>query len=526
MAEASLVGRIIDGKYQLLRPLGEGGMGVVYEAQSHIGGHVAIKLLHKAELAQDGRLVARFLREARASASIESQHIVRVFDTGVDSFAGVPYIVMELLRGEDLENVLARLGALNPTGACRVASQAAQGLAKAHAAGIVHRDIKPANLFLSVIEGSDEARVKILDFGIAKQEAPDRQALTQTGSVLGTPLYMSPEQAQGMKDLDSRADVWSLAMVLYTALAGRAPFADLDTVGKLIVAIVSRDVAPLQSLAPWIPTELAEVVQRALRRDVRDRTPSVLAFAEELRPFCGGSLAITPNVVVGVQDALKMTAVLSSDTARSSPGATFAVTAAEVDTARRDRYRRSPALRIAMALVGVAAVGVGSWFAWSRLSERNTPRPNPSSEVAQSASTGTSESAVATATSASSTATVKTAKLKVTLPAGGILKVGPQDWTARIGSDSTVELSGAPNTTFHIAIYVGKRQLVAQTHVLYDDGVVDPPDIGPEGPTLPSTLASAKGTGKPLGTATTTPSKTTDPVSTGKKGPLIDKAPE
>jgi serine/threonine-protein kinase len=196
-ARTVIAGETIDGKYQIVRRLGQGGMGEVYEAR-HLGTgrRVAIKVVFGEALAQDREIVARFQREARAAGAIESQHVVQVLDTGFDPESGHPYLVMEYLTGRDLQATLQELGHLPPDLALRIVAQVCLGLARAHEAGVVHRDIKPANVFLARLDGG-EVVVKVLDFGIAKLRMEkfstvDGTSLTQSGSLLGSPYYMSP----------------------------------------------------------------------------------------------------------------------------------------------------------------------------------------------------------------------------------------------------------------------------------------------------------------------------------------------
>jgi serine/threonine protein kinase len=199
-----------------------------------------------------GLLVTRFQREARAAGSSETTHIAQVFDTGTDPSTGVIYMAMELLRGEDVQQLLKRLGKLPLGLALRLVGQASIGLGKAHGAGVIHRDIKPANLFLSRLD-SGEIILKVVDFGIAKMVDPVNQeetGLTVTGGMLGSPLYMSPEQAKGRKDIDHRTDIWSLGVVLYKALTGQVPHAGHDTVLTLMMALCTEPAPPIQDLAP------------------------------------------------------------------------------------------------------------------------------------------------------------------------------------------------------------------------------------------------------------------------------------
>ena len=280
---ASLLGRTVDGKYAITRMIGRGGMGAVYEAEHvGIGKKVALKFVDR-EWAKDDTVASRFAREARAASSIDSDHIVTVFDAGMDE--GRPYLVMELLRGEDLGTRLRRLTRVPVEDAAHVVAQVLRGLACAHAVGIVHRDLKPDNVFLTH-RGDDPLFAKIVDFGISKFAATKSGttplALTQKGIVLGTPLYMSPEQAQAFADLDARADLYSVGAILFECLSGRPPHTG-ETYEQVIVAICIRDAPDLRAIVPDVPDAVAAFVARALARDRNARFQSAQAMLEGLR---------------------------------------------------------------------------------------------------------------------------------------------------------------------------------------------------------------------------------------------------
>jgi serine/threonine-protein kinase len=301
-------GEVIAGRYRVVRKIGSGGMGVVYEAEAEAGRRVAVKVLVDAELAKNDAAVKRFQREVSTAARVESPHIAALLDSGVGA-DGSPYMVLELLQGEDLSHAVARLGALAPAAAVRIVAQAALGVSAAHAAGVVHRDIKPGNLFLAREGGA--IVVKVLDFGIAKAsraelDADALTAMTRTGALLGTPLYMSPEQAEGLKSVDARSDVWSLGVVLYEALAGRTPFHRTGSVGQVILAICSKPIEPIDSAAPWVDAELAAVVRRAMERDPARRFESAGELAAALAPLCpGGSPALEPGDIARLDEAVR-----------------------------------------------------------------------------------------------------------------------------------------------------------------------------------------------------------------------------
>jgi serine/threonine-protein kinase len=298
-----VIGRTIGGKYSIVRQLGEGGMGAVYEARhTGTGRRVAVKVI-TGELARDPKLVARFEREARAAGAIESEHIAQVLDVGQDGEGGAPFLAMEFLEGEDVQQLLERLGPVPADLALRIGVQACLGLEKAHEQGIVHRDIKPANLFLAKRDGG-ELRVKVLDFGIAKVSANELDAsekkapLTRMGMLLGSPLYMSPEQARGNKELDHRTDIWSLGIVLYQALTGRTPLQHVASVGDFIMAVCSLPVTPMRTYGAWVDPEVANAVERALALDPRERYQTAAEMREALSAFLPQGASIRASMLV------------------------------------------------------------------------------------------------------------------------------------------------------------------------------------------------------------------------------------
>lgn len=298
MAEpGEFVGAVIGGKYALKRLIGEGGMGAVFEGTHlEIGKRVAVKVV-AAELAKSEEVERRFRREARAASVVESEHIVQVFDAGRDDRVGL-YMVMEYLVGEDLGQRLARTGPLAVDAALEIACQALRGLFKAHSVGIVHRDLKPANLFLTSREDGS-LLVKLVDFGVSKvlQDAkcssipPQGPALTRMGSAIGTPQYMSPEQAQGLPTVDHRSDIWSLGAVLYEVLSGTAPYEEMPTYEQTIIRIVTQRPKPLKDAAPWVTAPLATVIDQMLVHDPEQRIAlgAALRAMLELRASLAGA---------------------------------------------------------------------------------------------------------------------------------------------------------------------------------------------------------------------------------------------
>ncbi len=307
-----MIQAVIASKYRILRELGRGGMGAVYEA-AHVqtGRRVALKLMRVNDRSDEkaSAALARFQREALAAGRLETRHVVQVFDAGTDETTGEHFIAMELLDGEDVGQLNRRLGPLSPRLAAAITAQACAGLEKAHAAGVIHRDIKPSNLFLCRDEHGNHT-VKVVDFGIAKMTLTDDDrinadsgTLTETGTLIGSPHYMSPEQVKSSKTIDQRADLWSLGIVLYKCLSGRTPFDTSGSLGEVIVAVCSEDAPSVQDHAPWVGKELAGVVRHALTRDLTQRIPSARAFIEELTPLMSEQARITTDMLVPLPDS-------------------------------------------------------------------------------------------------------------------------------------------------------------------------------------------------------------------------------
>ena len=271
---------LIPGKLRIVRRIGAGGMGVVYEAL-HLGldRRVAVKVIHP-QSSESAEARTRFFREARAMALMQSEHIVRVLD--VDTLPeGDPYMVMEYLEGRDLKRELIKRGPLPVDEAVGYLIQASTGVAVAHGAGIIHRDIKPANIFITNLEGA--RRAKLLDFGVAKFSSLPDQCLTGPTAQLGTPLYMPPEQMSGL-DADVRSDVWSLGVVLFQLLTGEAPFRAKGNEGT--ATAIMRGLAPLlHEVRADVPVPLSFIVARCLEKSPTRRFESADALAAALAPF-------------------------------------------------------------------------------------------------------------------------------------------------------------------------------------------------------------------------------------------------
>jgi serine/threonine protein kinase len=301
----SLVGTTL-GSYRILEQIGEGGMGQVYLAEHEvIGKKAAIKVLRR-EVA-DQNTVQRFFNEARAANSIDHPGIIDVFDYGEDPSVGY-YLVMDYLQGEPLSGRIARGGPLPPANVARLVQRIASPLAAAHGAGIVHRDLKPDNVFL--LPDPDEPpqeRVVLLDFGIAKlSEHKRRGQQTATGTLMGTPLYMSPEQCHGAKHVDHRTDIYSLGVLAYEAVCGRPPFV-AEGFGEIIAKHLGEPPPPPSSLCPAIPNEMEQALLRALAKDPDERFQSISELGMAMLRSVGlttASSAATPTHPASTADPL------------------------------------------------------------------------------------------------------------------------------------------------------------------------------------------------------------------------------
>jgi eukaryotic-like serine/threonine-protein kinase len=281
------VGEVLAQKYRVDRILGVGGMGVVVAATHlQLDQKVALKFMLKEAFANPQAL-ARFQREAKAAVRLKSEHVARVSDTGTFE-NGSPYIVMEYLEGYDLAEELKRTGPLPPWVVAEYVVQACDALAEAHSLGIIHRDLKPANLFLSR-RADGSPLVKVLDFGISKvnslTDPHAATAMTKTGGLMGSPLYMSPEQIRSSKDVDPRTDVWSLGIIMYELLGGRVPF-DADTMGGLLAVVMMDVPVPLHVVRPDTPPAISALVDKCLQKAVDARCRNVADIARGLAPFC------------------------------------------------------------------------------------------------------------------------------------------------------------------------------------------------------------------------------------------------
>lgn len=346
-------GQILAGKFQIERVLGEGGMGVVVAAQHlQLGQRVALKFLLREALANPV-VAERFLREARATVKLKSEHVGRVIDVGqLDD--GAPYIVMEYLDGCDLQQFLAQHAKLPVAQAVDFCLQAAEAVAEAHSLGIIHRDLKPANLFLTV-RADGGALVKVLDFGISKATGETEDfSLTRTATVMGSPGYMSPEQLRSARDVDARTDVWAFGVILYELVAGVAPFA-AESITELTLKVAMDPVPPMD---PSVPAGFAAVIHKCLAKDPAQRFGSIAELAAALAPFGPPGSAQQAQRIARVQAGLA-TNVHKSAAMSAAMAATAGVPttlSASVIATPEEAPRRRYGLAIGAAAVVAAAI--------------------------------------------------------------------------------------------------------------------------------------------------------------------------
>jgi serine/threonine-protein kinase len=356
-------GDVLAGKYRIDRVLGLGGMGVVVAAHHlELDEKVAIKFLLPEMLANE-EAVSRFAREARAAVKIKNEHVARVLDVGRLDEAGAPYIVMEFLEGRDLRTWLLEDGALAVEQAVEFVLHACEAIAEAHGLHIVHRDLKPANLF--VVQRADGVlSVKVLDFGISKMSDPAGQladlSVTKTASIVGSPLYMSPEQLQSSRAVDSRTDIWALGIILYELVAGRAPFMG-ETLPDVCVKIATQPPPPLRSLRPGIPVEIERIIFRCLEKDRNKRYATVAELASALVDYAPKrARSSAERILRTVQNAALSASVIPVPTTFTPFGAstitrTWASWAAAIGPAARRHHRGALTVSLVVLLVVAAA---------------------------------------------------------------------------------------------------------------------------------------------------------------------------
>ncbi len=344
-------GLVIAGKYVVKKLIGEGGMGVVLEAENTvIQLPVAIKLLHNV-LAQNENAMKRFQQEARTATATGHAHIVEIYDMG-ETEDGSPFIVMELLKGGNLQQLLRQEKALDPFRAARICIQLLSALSVVHAREILHRDLKPANVILISGKGKKDF-VKLVDFGISKihEHRMEQKHLTATGVVMGTPHYMSPEQARGEKEIDHRADLYAVGAILYRCVSGRVPYPGKNY-NQILARILAEPPPPVKEIRPETPLVLSEIISKAMARRTDDRYKTAAAFASDLAEFCNINISVSSSDLKRVSYA-EAAAVRAIDEDETATAETIAAkqSSKELETTR-------PIARISRSKTPVSS---GSW---------------------------------------------------------------------------------------------------------------------------------------------------------------------
>ncbi len=406
-------GELIGGRYRVERVIAEGGMGIIVAARHvELEEIVAIKFL-KHEFVINPEIVGRFAREAKAAARIKSQHTATVHDVGTSSDHG-PYIVMEYLEGRDLESLLAAEGRLPVAHATELVMQAGEALACAHALGIIHRDIKPANLFL--VSNNEVPTIKVLDFGVSKTALTGTTfggsiSLVKTQSLLGSPIYMAPEQIRGGQEVSFRSDVWSLGAVLYELVTGSTPFTG-QSITELCAAVLETQPKPISDNVPEVPAGLVDAIMRCLEKDPALRFGSVAELITAIAPFAPKRARLCVERAIAVSKsaglvASHFAAPLTLPPPPSSSGMPLAMTSSppistpsmEVDNGGRTKRGLLFGVIAAVSVAGITTAAL-------QFSRRADPPP-PAPTVAATHEPPTAEPTAATPILKTPTATAK-----------------------------------------------------------------------------------------------------------------------
>jgi serine/threonine protein kinase len=495
-----VIGSVIDGKFLIKELLGQGGMGSVYVAEhTGTGRRCAVKVISSGDLVKDKQVLRRFEREARAAGAIDTQYITQVLDAGLDRESGLPFLAMEYMDGEDLQHLLKRVGPIAPELALRVLAQSCLGLQKAHEADVVHRDIKPHNLFLAKRDAG-EVVVKILDFGIAKVKMDQAQNtegadLTKTGNLLGSPLYVSPEQARGKRAIDHRTDIYSLGAVAYQMLSGQTPYEHATALGELILMVCTEPPPPVQDYAPWVKPELAAIVQRCLEKSPDARYQSAGELFEAIKPMLTSGWAIHEDMLVSLADSQRLEqaprlpmsmpppapgpATSGPDTSGALPpvGAQTAIDGNGASTtgpltqsqgaASQAAPPKSSKAQVLLGGAAVAAIAITAIvFAMRDPAPAQTAPPEPT--VAQ-----TTEPSETAAAAPSEAPVGKKRRVRVViLPSDASVEVEGEKQDVRNG---ILDIEGTPGSVHRVRVFKGKSETTADVVVTLEGAV--PPKI-------------------------------------------------